>query len=108
MAGLERFSDVTQYFHTWDGGHTVPLQKGEAQQSSSRKVLTFNPSEINTHTTTTTTPPPPLHRIQAFLSAQASCCFLYEVPLSEDEWLLSLCSCLSSSEGLISPGSFDP
>lgn len=43
MAELERFSDVTQYFHTWDGGHTVPLQKGETQQPSSRKVLNLQP-----------------------------------------------------------------
>lgn len=63
------------------------------------KFLTFNPSELQTHTHA---------RIQAFLLAQASCCFLYKAPLSEDEWLLSLCSCLSSSGGLVSPGSFDP
>lgn len=51
-----------------------------------RKVLTFGPAETQTHAHA---------RIQkAFLLAQASCRFLCKVPLG---WLLSLCSCLSSS-----------
>lgn len=86
VAELGRFSDVTQCFHTWDGVHTGPLQTGKREQSSSRKVLIFGPAETQRHAHT---------RIQkAFLLAQASCRFLCKVPLG---WLLSLCSCLSSS-----------
>lgn len=92
VAELERFSDVIQYFHTWDGVHTAPLQKGESEQSSSRKVLPFGPAETQTHTHT---------RVQkAFLLAQASCRFLCKVPLG---WILSLCSCLSSSPRALFP-----